>query len=216
MATKTKGNLFNKAKATAPAKETKDKDQKTRIKVSDEGFFDKIKKLSELTENMKRDKAEADMISDEIKEIGKVEWSKLYDKTGVNPGSVMLEAKENLDLAQAMYLPSDRYITINETRAGSLTEKFGDEIVEEKTSFSFDSEMVDKYGEILSELIYGSDDIDEDDKEKIIKAVTSFSVAKGSIDKMKIYSQTADSDVFDVFEEIRPVVSLRNVEVING
>jgi hypothetical protein len=219
MATKTtttKSNLFNKAKASAPAKDTKAKEQKTRIKIKDEDFFDKVSRLEVLNDRMKADKAQADMIADEIKEIGKAEWSKLYDKTGKNPGSVMLEAKVNLDTAQVMYLPSDRYITINEARATALTEKFGEGIVEEKTSFSFDNEMVDKYGEILSELIYGSDEIDEDDKEKIIKAITSYSVAKGSIDSMKKFSEEASCDVFEVFEEIRPVVSLKNTEVIKG
>lgn len=217
MATKTtKSNLFNKAKASAPAKETKDKDQKVRIKIKDESFFNKVSQLEALNDRMKADKALVDMIADEIKEIGKAEWSKLYDKTGKNPGSVMLEAKVNLDTAQVMYLPSDRYITINEARANDLVEKFGEDIVEEKTSFSFDNEMVDKYGEILSELIYGSDEIDEDDKEKIIKAVTAYSVKKGSIDSMKKFAEESGCDVFEVFEEIRPVVSLKNTEVIKG
>jgi len=212
MATK---NLFTKAKQSAP-KTAKAKDEKVRVKVADSDFFDKIKRLQDLQENMKRDKAEADMISDEVKEIGKVEWSKVYDKTSKNPGSIMLESKSGLDLAQTMFVPTDKYITINEDRANYLVEKFGEDVVEEKTSFSFDNEMVDKYGEILSQLIEASDEIDEDDKEKIIKAVTSYSVAKGTIDKLKLMSQNTDTDIVDIVEEIKPVIALKNVEVING
>ena len=50
-------NLFNKAKKTATPKTTKAKDEKVRVKVKDGEFFDKIKTLEELQENMKRDNA---------------------------------------------------------------------------------------------------------------------------------------------------------------
>lgn len=209
-------NLFNKAKKSATPKTTKAKDEKVRVKVKDADFFSKIKELEQLQENMKRDKAKADMISDEVKEVGKVEWSKVYDKSGKNPGSIMLEAREGLDIAQTMFVPSDKYISINEDRAKYLTETFGEEVVEEKTSFSFDNEMVDKYGEILSRLIEESDEIDEDDKEKIIKATTVYSVAKGTIDKLKDYSEESDVEIISIVEEVKPVIAIKNVEVIKG
>lgn len=209
-------NLFNKAKKTATPKTTKAKDEKVRVKVKDGEFFDKIKTLEELQENMKRDKAMADIISDEIKEIGKVEWSKVYDKTGKNPGSIMLEARSGLDIAQTMFVPSDKYISINEDRANYLVETFGEKAVDEKTSFSFDNEMVDKYGEILSRLIEECDEIDEDDKEKIIKATTVYSVAKGTIDKLKDYSEDSEMEIVTIVEEVKPVIAIKNVEVIKG
>lgn len=209
-------NLFAKAKKTAAPKATKAKDEKLRIKVKDSEFFDKVERLEELQENMKRDKASADLIHDEIKEIAKSEWSKVFDKTSKNPGSVMLEARRDQDIAQMMFVPSDKYISINEDRATYLVEAYGEDAVEEKTSFSFDNEMVDKYGEILSQLICDCEDIDEDDKEKIIKATRSFSIKKGSIDKFKEFAEEADLKVLDVVEEFRPVVGLKNVEVIRG
>lgn len=208
-------NLFKKAKDTAP-KTSKAKDEKVRVRVKDEDFFSKISQLELLQERMKADKASADMIADEIKEIGKTEWSKLYEKTGKNPGSIMLESKNNLDTAQLMFVPSDKYITINEDRFNYLSETFGEDSVEEKTAFEFDNEMVDKYGEILSRLIEECDEIDEDDKEKIIKAKTSFSVAKGSIDKLATMSEAAEIEIVDVVEEIKPVIAIKNVEVVKG
>ena len=60
-------NLFDKAKKEAPAKESKSKDKKVRVALNDSDFFLKIKKLQDLTERMKTDKAEADIISDELK-----------------------------------------------------------------------------------------------------------------------------------------------------
>lgn len=204
-------NLFAKAKSTAKTKTTDKKDSKVRINVENPLFFEKISNLEKLQENMKRDKAKADMISDEIKDLGKEKWAELYQKTGRNPGSVMLESVVAGDTAQVMFVPSDKYITLTAEKAESLREEYGEEIVEEKTTFAFDNDMIEKYGEVLSRLIEESDEIDEDDKGKIIKAVTAFSVAKGTIDVMKSYGK-----VSKVMEEVRPVIALKGAEVVKG
>jgi len=204
-------SLFDKAKKTAVAKTTKPKDSKVAIDVKDIEFFNKIEMLEILQDNMKRDKAKADMLSDEIRETSKNEWIKLYEKTGKNPGSIMIESKSRLDTAHVMIVPSDKYISINAERAEALTEKFGAEIVEEKTTFSFDNDMIEKYGEVISRMIEESNEIDEDDKGRIIKAVAAFSIAKGTIDKMKSYGE-----VSEIMEEVKPVIALKNVEVIKG
>ena len=204
-------NLFSKAKKAAPVK-AKAKDQKVRISIEDPTFFDRVQKLEQLQDTMKSAKAKADMISDELKDLGKEKWAELYAETGKNPGSVMLEQVNDLDdTAQFMFVPTDKYITINEERADELRETYGDDIVEEDTTFSFDSRMIEKYGEVLSELIMNSPDIAESDKEKIIKATTKFSVAKGTIDNFNKYGE-----VSEVMEAVRPVVAIKNVEVING
>ena len=205
-------NLFKKAKETAVTKTVNPKDSKVRIGVKDSDFFDKIQTLEKLQDNMKRDKAKADMLADEIKDTSKQKWVELYEKIGRNPGSVMIEAKKGLDIAQTMFVPSDKYITINAERAEVLTEKYGSDIVEEKTTFAFDNDMIEKWGEVISRLIEESDEIEEDDKGKIIKAVSAFSIAKGTIDKLKGF----DTPVSTMMEEVKPVIALKNVEVIKG
>jgi hypothetical protein len=123
----------------------------------------------------------------------------------------MICQSQDDDTAQFMFIPMDKYITITSDRAEELQETFGEEIVEEETTFSFDSAMIEKYGEILSRLIEESDEIKDADKEKIIKATTKYSVAKGTIDKFSTYG-----DVVEVMEAVKPVVSLKNVEIIKG
>lgn len=203
-------SLFAKAKKAAPAKKTK-VDSKPRVDVNSPDFFEKIQTLQELNDRMKSDKAKADMISDEIRDVCKDSWVKLYEEKGVNPESIMVESKVGKDVSQVMFIPQDKYITIDETRAEFLREEYGDSIVEEATTFAFDNTMVEKYGELLSRLIEESDEIDENDKEKIIKAVTKFSVAKGTIDQLKNLG-----DVSDVMEAVKPVVMLKTPEVIRG
>jgi hypothetical protein len=205
-------SLFDKAKKVAVSKPSKAKDEKIRVRVEDPSFFDKVAKLEVINERMKADKSKADMLSDELRDIAKAEWVKLYNKMGKNPETIIVESvNENDDTAQLMLIPMDKYITINAERAEALREEFGEEIVEEKTTFSFDNDMIEKYGEVLSRLIEESDEIAEEDKEKIIKAVTVFSVAKGTIDNFKKYGE-----VESVMEAVKPVVSLKNIEVIRG
>jgi len=207
----TKGNLFAKARKTAETKSPAKEDKKVRIDANDPTFFDKIQALETLNDRMKADKAKADMISDEVRELATSRWTETYQKTGKNPGSVMIEAKSGLDTAQVMFVPTDRYITINAEKAETLREDYGDDIVEENTTFSFDDEMIQKYGEVLSSMIENSDEIADADKDKIIKAVTKFTVAKGTIDVMKNYGK-----VNEVMEAVRPVVMLKGPEVIKG
>ena len=205
-------SLFDKAKKSAPAKTAKAKDQKVRIAIEDASFFDKVAKLEQLNDTIKAAKAKADMISDELRDLAKTEWAKLYEETGKNPGSVMLEhVNSNDDTAQIMVVPSDKYISITAERAEELQETYGEEIVEEKTVFSFDNDMIEKYGEILSRMIEECDEIAEKDREKIIKATTAYSVAKGTIDNFKKYGE-----VSEMVEMVKPVVALKNVEVIKG
>ena len=204
-------SLFAKAKKAAPAKPTKAKDEKVRLVVEDPTFFSKVEKLEALNDQMKAAKAKADMISDELRDVAKTEWLNQYERTNKNPESVMICQSQDDDTAQFMFIPMDKYITITAERAEELQETFGEEIVEEETTFSFDSAMIEKYGEILSRLIEESDEIKDADKEKIIKATTKYSVAKGTIDKFSTYG-----DVVEVMEAVKPVVSLKNVEIIKG
>ena len=203
-------NLFNKAKTTAPKTAAK-KDEKVRINMNDPDFFTKVYKLEILQDRMKSDKAQADMLADEIKDLSKEEWVRIYEKTGKNPGSIFVESIVNEQVAQVMFVPSDKYITVNADKAEVLIEKYGQDIIEEKTTFSFDNDMIEKYGEVLSNLIMGCDGISDSDKEKIIKASTSYSISKGTIDKMKFFGP-----IGEIMEEVKPVVSLKNVEVVKG
>lgn len=204
-------SLFDKAKKAAPAKTTKAKEQKVRLTVEVANFFENVQKLEELQDQMKTAKAKADMISDEIRDVAKEAWMEQYQKTGKNPESVMICQENGLDVAQLMFVPTDKYITITEDRAEELRETYGEEIVTEETSFGFDATMIEKYGEILSRLIEESTEIDEKDKEKIITAKTTYSVAKGTIDKFSEYG-----NVKEVMEAVKPVVALKNVEIIKG
>jgi len=209
-------SLFNKAKAKAPEKPSKAKAAKPRITVNIPGFFEKLKRQAFLKKEIKSFEAESELLDEEIKEIGKSEWAKMYESDGVNPESVMIEAKHNNDTAQFMLLVADKYIIINQERADFLKETYGEEIVTTAETYEFDTKMVEKYGEVISDLIMNCDQISEEDKEKIIKAKVTNTVAKGTIDKLKIYADKAECSVADMIEVVKPVTSTKNVEYIEA
>lgn len=204
-------NLFKKAASKATTKTTAKKDDKVRVDAGDQTFFNKIKSLEVINDRLKADKARADMISDEVRDICKDKWAELYQKSGKNPGSIMVEARDGEDTSQVMFIPTDKYITITPDKAEALREEYGDDIVTETTTFSFDEAMIEKYGEVLSNLIENSDEIEKNDKDLIIKAVAKLTIAKGTIDVMKQYGK-----INEVMEAVRPVVMLKNPEVIKG
>jgi len=110
-----------------------------------------------------------------------------------------------------MFVPSDRYLKVDEDEVDNLKEDFGNDIISEESKYTFDNKMVEKYGEVLSKLILECDDIEEDDKKKIIKTTKNISIKKGTIDKM-----SEIGNVKEVYEAVRPIVSLKNVSIINS
>jgi len=202
-------NLFKSALKNSNTKTTK-KNEKIKVEIKDLEFFKKVNEFEVLQEEIKRNKAKADVISEDLKNIAKNEWIKLYNKTGKNPNSIILESKNEFgEIAQLMFVPTDKYISIDEDRANELRKEFGDDIVEEKVTFSFDNEMLEKYGEILSKLILECDEIDENDKKKIIKATKVYEISKGTINRLNEYG-----DIETVLENVKPILSLKNVQVI--
>ena len=108
------------------------------------------------------------------------------------------------------------YIIINQERADFLKETYGNEIVITTDTYEFDAKMVEKYGEVISDLIMNSEQIADEDKEKIIKAKVTNTVAKGTIDKLKIYADKTECSVADMIEVVKPVTSTKNVEYIEA
>lgn len=203
-------NIFDTAKNNQEEKKVKD-NGKVRVAPDVEGLFETIETMEQLQKQMKSAKAKYDMLADEVKDISKDEFVKLFENDGKYPGSFMVEAKDGEDIAQVMYVPTDRYKKVNKTRAEQLKDKYGDDIVTEDTTFAFNSKLLAKYGEVISKLITECDDIEAADKAKLITATTKYSVAKGTIEKLDNYG-----DVEEMLNEVNPVVQLKGAEVIKG
>lgn len=195
-------NLFNKSKS---------KEEIRRVTIEDEKFFSDVKKLDYIKSDIKEKEKHSKKISNYLKGVSLNKWLELYKDEDGNPGTIIFESVHEDEIANLMFVPSDRYIKVNEESAKSLKKTYGDDVVEEEIKFSFNQKMVDKYGKLISDFIQQSDDIEEEDKDEIIEAVKTYSIKKGVIDELDKYG-----DVESVFESVKPVVSMKNIEVIKS
>jgi hypothetical protein len=182
-----------------------------RIAIKDKSFFNDIKEYNSLQKDIKTLKDSSDLIFNELKSVSKEKWLEDYGNNFNNPGTVILESSVDGETAELTFLPSDRYLKINKEKAFELKETYGEDIIESESTYTIDTKMAKKYGKIITKLILESDEIEEKDKKKIIKLDKTYSVKKGSIDNLSKYG-----DVEEVFKEINPVVSIKNISLIKS
>jgi hypothetical protein len=202
-------NLFKAAKekgATASAAPTK-----TEVEINDPIFHANLSRLAELNAQIDELMAETKVLTDEVKGRSTSEFTKLYEKNGKYPGSFIIKSIGMVGQPEAslMFIPTDKYIKINEERFIELSSAYGPTIVNEKTTYVMDSELVEKYGEPLSNAIAKITEIPDSDKAKLIKALVSFEIAKGTIQELHKYRAT----IGEMLEEIKPVYQMKNVKV---
>jgi len=201
MATKT--NLFAAAKTAAPAKPAKAPKEIVKI----DSIASDLERLAQVQEQIDQLSAEAKLLSESVKSESINAFVELYEKKNSYPGSFEIAAGK----ASMLFIPMDKYIVLNEERAGELTAKYGDEIVEEQTTYTMDAALIEKYGEEISNLILKSKKIEEEDKAKLIGATVKYAVKKGTISV--ITDKFGDYGVDEVVMDIKPVFSMKNVKI---
>lgn len=202
-------NLFDKAKTTPKAKAKKD--DKETVMVVDAEFDSNLKKFAELKPMLDNLTAQMEVAKAAVKEVCITEYKKLYSTLKRNPGSFIVST---LDGANVMLVPSDKYITIDEDRSEELKETYGENIVKETTDYAFNSALLEKYMEVLSDMIMNSDKIAETDKENLIVASTKYSVKSGSIDEVFNISSDTKTEVSSIIEDLQPVFSVKNPKLV--
>lgn len=118
-----------------------------------------------------------------------------YRKQGRNIGS--------FKLGDVTVSVQDRYIKMSDDIAAIVTENFPD-VVETKTEYLFDQDILAKYIEEISEALQSAD-IPEDDLALLIQSNETTSVKKGTIDTLATYGEKMD----DLFQAISPIISMR-------
>lgn len=178
------------------------------VETGDPLFFSRVSQIHKLNLEIKERENIVSTLTDQVKEVAKGEWCRMYEDSGINPGSVKVYSQKDGEVSSVLFVPSDRYISLNETTKSSLTKDFGEEVVQESREWSISSGMVEKYLPILKEMIKNSSEILEEDKSKIFTESVKYSVKPGTIDNLSNLGQ-----VEQVFERVRPVVSLKNIQV---
>jgi len=193
-------NLF----ATAKEKQEK-KPKNEKVSFRNNEVSAELERLAEVQAQIDALTAEAKILTDSVKNTAVDAFLDLYEKGRKFPGSFNFESGK----ASMMFIPVDRYIKIDQVRSEELAEKYGSDIIDEKTTYTMNSELVDKYGEVISDLIIKCKKIDDADKAKLIAASTEYMVAKGTISSLENFSQKKA----EILEDIKPVFMMKNVTV---
>jgi hypothetical protein len=187
-------NLF--ATATK-VKETAKKTDKKVINAPELG--NKIQRFAELKQLIDSATGELKMIEGDIKGIGKKLFMSEYAKQRSTPDNFKIQDESG---NACMFICMDKYTIVDENKASILANFEG--LLAENVVYKFNADLVEKYGAVLSELILNCPDIDDLDKGNLISGEKTFSVAKGSIDRLMQYANPEQ-----VYELINPIVALK-------
>lgn len=199
-------NLFDKAKSKA-AKVVDKKNDKLNIHIEGIEFDQNLVQIAQLQSQIDVLEAQLAISQGIVKESAIKEFVKVYEKTGGYPGSFILSSDSQ---ASVMFVPMDKYIKCDENRFNDLKDAYGDDVVTEKTEFVLNPTLVDKYGEVLSNLISNCDDISDDDKSELIQAKVAYSVSKGAIEKAFTWGK---GKVADFIQNIQPIFAMKGAKL---
>lgn len=192
-------NLFEKSK-----KEAAKKVEKHEIVNISTAFEPEIARIAEIDAKIAELTAEKDTLRTGVLDVAKNEMIRLYTSKNIFPGSLKVVAGTQ----SFLFITADKYITITEERANELSQKYNEELVSENTVFSLNTTLVEKYSQVLSDLIMNSNDITPEDKENLIESKVSWSITKGTIEKLR-NATFSKFDLSEMIEDIRPVFSVK-------
>jgi hypothetical protein len=191
---KAPANLFASVKAKETA--TTKKDKKT-LQAPDLG--EKVRRFSELKQQIEAATGELKMIEGDIKTAGRSLYLSEYRSQRSAPDNFKIQDETG---ASCMFIVMDKYTAVDEDKAEILRNFDG--LLSENVTYKFNPDLVEKYGTILSELILNCQDIDDADKGQLISGERTYGVQKGSIDRLLQYDNPEQ-----VFELINPIVALK-------
>jgi len=191
---KAPANLFANVKAKETT--TTKKDKKT-LQAPDLG--EKVRRFSELKQQIEAATGELKMIEGDIKTAGRSLYLSEYRSQRSAPDNFKIQDETG---ASCMFIVMDKYTAVDENKAEILRNFDG--LLSENVTYKFNPDLVEKYGAILSELILNCQDIDDADKGQLISGERTYGVQKGSIDRLLQYDNPEQ-----VFELINPILALK-------
>jgi hypothetical protein len=194
-------NLFDKAKQSAPKKAEKHE------VVDIPEIESSVAKMVELNAKIAELEAEKAILDSEIREAGKDAMIKLYNTKKSFPGTLKVKAGET----SFQFISQDRYKKIDEDRFALLAKTYGSAIVEEETVYSFNTAILMKHMDHISELLMGSEQLSTSEKESLLESETSFVVKKGTINQLFSF-KTVKNNVETIIEDIQPIFAIKSVQ----
>lgn len=196
-----KANIFDKAKSKGTSKKAENHEVVILPKLEKS-----LSRMEEINKKIAELEAEKAILDTEVRDAGKESMIKLYNGKKRFPGTLKIEAGQ----MSYQFITSDRYKKIDEERFDELSEKYGEEIVEENTTYSFNTKILLKHMDHISKLLMGSKELSDEDKDNLLESDTSYVVKKGTI--KDLFLITKDEDVSEIIEDIQPIFSIKSIK----
>jgi hypothetical protein len=139
------------------------------------------------------------MIEGKLKQQVKEIFIDEYNRTGKCPDNFKVQDDEGKNL---LGIVMDKYISVSAEKYELIKST---ELVEEKRTFTFNTELLEKYQETIENLLMGCPDISDKDKENLIEGVITYSIKKGAINELS----GKNKPVGELFEVIQPIIQLK-------
>jgi hypothetical protein len=160
---------------------------------------DKVKRFADLKNQIDALTGELKMIEGDIKGKGRELFVQEYKRERRTPENFKIQDQTG---SSCLFIVMDKYTAVDDEKAAIL--KDFDGLLGENVVYKFNTELVEKYGSILSELILNCPDIADEDKGNLISGERTYSVNKGSIDRLLQFSNPEQ-----VMELINPICALK-------
>jgi hypothetical protein len=191
----TSTNLFA---ASTKVKEAATKKTDKKI-IPAKSLGNKCQRFAELKSLIDSATGELKMIEGDIKNEGKQIFMAEYRKNRSTPENFKIADETG---SSVMFIAMDKYTIVDPIKAEILESYDG--LLTDNVVYKFNADLVEKYGSILSDLIMNCNEIDTIDKGNLIAGEKTFSVTKGSIDRLMLYDNPEE-----VFELINPICMLK-------
>lgn len=200
--TKVAINPFGSAKATTKAVKKDDKISIVLPESEFAGIGEKAKRLSELRIAIKSDTAEAKMKEEDLKIIATGQFLKLYKKEQRNIGTFVAVCENGVKFN---ITPADAYAGVDANKAKILTEKYGEGLIATETTYSFNNDVLKRNMDVISKIIMNCTEITDEDKANLLSKTESFSISKGTIDKLVTFGEKIDT----IIPDIKPTIQIK-------
>ena len=195
-----KPNLFKSMAKPVPVKSTAAKKQYQEVRVS--GIEDNIAEYEELKAVIDNAKARTETLRGEILEVGLDKFIELYERDRRNPNTFKLADGSKT----IMVMPTDAYIgdksTLSPEKVAMLEQFEG--LVSVDTTYSFDKDVLERVGDVVSRIIMDSKLLSDEDKANLILQKTTYRIRKGTIDRLLDYDNPRE-----ILDLVQPIFSLK-------
>ena len=142
-----KGNIFDKA-----AKKTTTAKKSDNMEIHVPKLEDTLTRMAEINAMKAELEAEYAELDDEVRTVGKTKMMNEYNSNQKFPGTLQMIA----GTMGYQFITSDKYKKVDSDRAEELRESWGEDIVTEDTVYSFNTTVLMKYMDHISDLLMGS------------------------------------------------------------